>query len=98
MHRLQNSSKMIISYFLSILALQSEMVFQYSFPHLFDLICFSLPISRLKIEDFFNSILGKDVMIPFNSLIKLKPFEQTTKCFEGHVCIRSPQEDVNLEP
>jgi hypothetical protein len=53
-------------------------IFQDHIPDLFDLVRFPLPAFWLQVEDLLNTILGKNVVIAFDALIKPKPPEQGT--------------------
>jgi hypothetical protein len=53
-------------------------IFQDHIPDLFDLVRFPLPTFGLQVEDLFNTILGENVVIAFDALIKSKSSEQGT--------------------
>lgn len=64
-----------------------NVIFQDYLPGLFNLVWLSLTIFGLKIENFFNTILGKNVVIAFDTLMKPKSLEQATKRFERDIRI-----------
>ena len=63
------------------------MIFQDHIPDLFNLVRFPLPILGLQVEDLLNTILGENVVVAFNALIKPKSPEQSTQRFERDVCV-----------
>jgi len=56
----------------------TKVIFQDHIPDLFDLVRFPLPTFGLQVEDLFNTILGENVVIAFDALIKPKSSEQGT--------------------
>ena len=63
------------------------MIFQDYLPDLFNLVWLSLTIFGLKIENFLNTVLGENVVIAFDTLMKPKSLDQSTKRFERDVRI-----------
>jgi hypothetical protein len=53
-------------------------IFQDHVSDLFDLVWFPLPIFGLQVEDLLNTILGENVVIAFDALIKTNLPEQGT--------------------
>jgi hypothetical protein len=54
------------------------MIIQDNIPDLFNLVWFSLPFFGLQVDNLLNTILGENMVIPFDALIKPKLFEQGT--------------------
>jgi hypothetical protein len=58
--------------------------------HLPDLVDFCLPAFGLEVQDFFNSLLGKDVVTTTDTFIKAQTPEQMTEPIKGNIGVRSP--------
>jgi hypothetical protein len=55
---------------------------------LLDLIGFRLPAFGLEVQDFFDSLFGKDVVATTDSLRKTQTPEQATEPIKGDIRVR----------
>ena len=51
----------------------------------------------MKIENFLNSILDKNMVTPFDSLVETKPLEQSAQTFELDVRIGFTHQDMLVQ-
>jgi hypothetical protein len=56
---------------------------------LLDLIGFCLPAFGLEVQDFFDSLLGEDVMTTTDTLSKAQTPKQGTESVKGNIRVRS---------
>jgi hypothetical protein len=55
---------------------------------LLDLVGFRLPAFRLKVQDFFDPLFGKDVVTATDTLRKTQTPKQATEPIKGDVRVR----------
>jgi hypothetical protein len=64
------------------------MVRQDDMAHLFDLIGFGVPTSRLEVQDFYDAFLGENMITTPDALCKAQTPEQVTEGVKGDMGIR----------
>jgi hypothetical protein len=64
-----------------------QAVIDYNIPDLFHLVRFALPGMRLQVEDFGDAIAEKDVVAPFDALVKPKPLQKLHHAGKGDICV-----------